>query len=82
MRKDTFSYLCRQLHCINQWVISTLIWLHEFQYNINNMFLRLYQSITVLFTELNGNDNDNNTLQVIPIILCFIMTCNLYTSQY
>ena len=29
-------------------------------------------------------ENDNNTPRVIPIalILCFIMTCTLYTSQY
>ena len=33
------------LHCKNEWVILTLIWLHEFQF-----LLRLYKSIAFLYS--------------------------------
>ena len=44
------------VHCKNELVILTLIWLHEFQCSIDNMLLR-YSKFLFSYTKLFGYNN-------------------------
>ena len=66
-------------------LIQQMMFIH---YCIHVILITSKWASNICSLQLNGNDN--NTPQVIPIILCFIhcfavfvmMTCTLYTSQH